>query len=45
MILVDKDLENEIEIAFNAETSYQLDCVTNILNLLSMNIMNMSDVQ
>lgn len=42
-VLVNKDLENEIEIAFNVETFQQLGHVNYILNLLSTNIMNMSD--
>lgn len=45
LTLVNKDLENdEVEIAFNIETSYELECVNNILNLLSTDIMNMSEV-
>lgn len=45
LTLVNKDLENdEVEIAFNVETSYELECVNNILNLLSTDIMNMSEV-
>lgn len=32
------------EITFNIETSYELECVNNILNLLSTDIMNMSEV-
>lgn len=45
LTLINKDLEdNEIEIAFNIETSYELDYVNNILNLLSVDIMNMSEV-
>lgn len=42
-VLVNKDLENEIEITFNVETSQQLGYVNYILNLLSTNIMNISD--
>ena len=41
--LINKDFENEIEISFNAETPYELDCINHIFTLLSMNIMNMSD--
>lgn len=41
----DKDFENEVEISFNAETPYELDCINHIFTLLSMNIMNMSDVR
>ena len=45
LTLVNKDLENdEVEIAFNIETSYELEYVNNILNLLSTDIMNMSEV-
>ena len=45
LTLVNKDLENdEVEIAFNIETSYELECVNNILNLLSTDIINMSEV-
>ena len=45
LVLFDKDLENdEVEIAFNIETSYELECVNNILNLLSTDIINMSEV-
>jgi hypothetical protein len=45
LTLVNKDLENdEVEIAFNIETSYELECINNILNLLSTDIMNMSEV-
>ena len=45
LTLVNKDLENDkVEIAFNVETSYELECVNNILNLLSTDIMNMSEV-
>ena len=45
LTLVNKDLENdEVEIVFNVETSYELECVNNILNLLSTDIMNMSEV-
>lgn len=44
LTLVNKDLENdEVEIAFNIETPYELECVNYILNLLSTDIMNMSD--
>ena len=44
LTLVNKDLENdEVEIAFNIETSYELEYVNHILNLLSTDIMNMSD--
>lgn len=42
--LINKDFENEVEISFNAETSYELECVNNILNLLSTDIINMSKV-
>lgn len=42
--LINKDFENEVEISFNAETPYELDCINHIFTLLSMNIMNMSDV-
>lgn len=41
--LINKDFENEVEISFNAETPYELECVNHILNLLSTDIMNMSD--
>lgn len=41
--LINKDFENEVEISFNAETPYELDCINHIFTLLSMNIMNMSD--
>lgn len=45
LTLINKDLEdNEIEIAFNIETSYELECVSNIINLLSKDIMNMSEL-
>lgn len=45
LTLINKDLENdEVEIAFSIETSYELECVNNILNLLSTDIMNMSEV-
>lgn len=45
LTLVNKDLENdEVEIAFNIETFYELECVNNILNLLSVDIMNMSEI-
>ena len=45
LTLISKDLENEVEITFNVETSYELECVNNILNLLSIDIMNMSEVE
>lgn len=41
--LINKDFKNEVEISFNAETPYELDCINHIFTLLSMNIMNMSD--
>ena len=45
LTLINKDLEdNEVEIAFNIETFYELECVNNIINLLSTDIMNMSEV-
>ena len=45
LTLVNKDLENEVEIAFNIETSYELECVNSILSLLSKDIINMSEVE
>ena len=41
--IINKDFENEVEIYFNVETPYELDCVNHIFSLLSAHIMNMSD--
>jgi hypothetical protein len=41
--LINKDFENKVEISFNTETPYELDCINHIFTLLSTDIMNMSD--